>query len=1522
MQTNEIEDIYPLSPLQEGLLFQSLYEPDSQAYLIQLTFAFSGPFDVETFRASWNILCQRHAVLRTSFMHEDLARPVQVVLKNRSVEFALEDLCDRSAAEQQQRIDTYQQCDRERGFDLQRDVLMRVGVFRCGQDQHRVVWSYHHILIDGWCLKILYDELMQIYDSRCSARPLNLPPVAPYRDYIGWLEQQDKQQGVAFWVDYLKGYERLAALPRLPDTTPALAGDARRVDFQLDKDLTNCLKDLAAGLGVTQNIVIQCVWGILLAYYNRLDDVVFGTIVSGRPPELDRVEEMVGLFINAVPVRMQLDRSVPFSEFVRTVQASSLVCEPFHHVPLADVQAAGSANRQLFDHLLIFENYPMPSSSAAENGAPARCFTVETLSAHDRTHYDLDITILPGDQISIQLAFNANVYSADQIRRTAAHLQTVIDSAVRHPQAPLSSIRIMPADEARRIEREFCGTTVSIPRDETIVDMFGRRTEQAPHSVAVIADAVTLTYQQLNQQANRLANCLRGMGVGRGVVVGICTERNAEMIVAILAVLKSGAAYLPLDPGYPQQRLCFMIDDAEIAVLISQRKLLDRLPRQSTRVVCLDEVQREIAQYSDQDPGCAIAPDDLAYVIYTSGSTGTPKGVAVEHQNLVNAAYAWWSAYDFNRLDVRLLQIASMSFDVFAGDFVRALTSGGQLIVCPDDVRLDPPSLYELLAKYRVDIFEATPGLIVPLMDFIYEQNLPVDFLKVLILGSDALPAAHYQQLVDRFGRQMRIINSYGVTEATIDSTYFESRNGLVDVSSTTPIGKPLTNVHCFVWDGQMRAVPIGVMGELFVGGAGVARGYLNRDALTAERFLVHPQHPQQRVYRTGDLVRWLPDGNLQFLGRADDQVKLRGYRIEPAEIENRLLFHPRVRSAAVLVRKDCDGDQALVAYVVSDDPWDAGEFRRFASDGLPDYMIPNFFVRVDELPLTSNGKVDKRALPDLASMTQDQPNTFVPPRTRQEEQVADIWQQCLRVERVGVHDNFFELGGHSLKAMQIVSRIQRDLGVGVRLQELFTHPTIAELMPYIESGPIADDHEIPAAPQQDYYELSHAQKRLWLQHQFDTTGAYNMPEAYVINAPVEMPIVRRAFSALIARHEALRTAFVEVDGELRQKIHPRLDFNVEHVDLTALDAPELPAREITDQFANQPFDLTAPPLLRAAIIKLAPDRHVFVLTIHHIIGDGWSGVILFRELLALYDAFRHGRSNPLRPLRIQYKDFTFWQNARGFQREEDYWVGKLEGMPECLRLPYDHPPADERDFRGSTQTRDLPADMARGLRLMAARFNTTVSNVVLTLFKLTLYQWTRQDDFCVGMSIANRNHPDLENLVGFFVNILPIRSQFSPDMEFEDLLRQVMHNTYEAFAHQDYPFDLLIQRLNPKRSSNRQPIFNVLYAFQNFTDIHVDTGAFPAERDVDGERSDALDSWTSFEFSFATSKFDLTLFVLEDGDVIHLSLEYDTGLFLERTINGLLERLRRYAEMSIKQLVNTPAVPAPEALVAQGGQR
>jgi len=1467
----EIDDVYPLAPMQAGLLFQTLYEPESTAYFVQLSYRLRGRLDLTCFRQSYRILCQRYAVLRTAFVHEDLPQPLQIAFKERAPEIQWLDWRALSPTEQAERIAKFQARDRARGFDLHDPPLMRIGLLQLAPDYYHVVWSYHHLLVDGWCMGVLQRDFGEIYNAIATGRTPDLPPATAYSDYIRWLQNQDRDAARSYWAEYLADYTELTTLPGRR-TQPA---DAEYELRELHFTLPEGLRTLANRCGVTLNTVVQTLWGLLLARYNDTEEAVFGAIVSGRPAQLAGVETAVGLFINAVPVRLRLDETAApsFVELLKSVQQQALASEPFHYYPLADIQTLSVLGRNLFDHLLIFENFPVEQGVAQE---PAGDLVVEELcDIHDRTHYDFDVMIVPAaahEPFAARLRFHYNgaCFTDAQVARIAEHLQTLAQRALADPEAAPTALDPLPDWERQRLIHEFNraaerATDVVCPADRTVVDWFEAQVARTPAATAIVTATAQLTYAELNALANQLAHGLReNYGITAETRIGILLDRSEWLVIAVLGILKAGAAYVPIDPGYPAARIRFILADSGCPLVLSEARYLAELPADKGVAI------QDLLHADADDPKSKAKPQQLAYVIYTSGSTGQPKGCQLEHRQLLHYLH-WADNYYFDDASGGTFGLYSpLSFDLTVTSLFLTLLRGKTLHIFPQQADIETILRQSLDPASAIDSIKLTPSHIslLPHLD-INETNV-----RLAIVGGEALSREQIGYL-QRLNPNMAIYNEYGPTETTVGCVV----KRVTADAERAPIGRPIANTQIYIADRQQRLLPLGAVGEILIAGAGVARGYLNRDELTQEKFIANPFAAGERLYRSGDLGRWLENGELDFLGRRDEQFKIRGYRIEAGEIEHALRQQPAVRETVVLAWQG-----ELAAYWTGADAAIA-DLREHLSRQLPEHMIPAYFVQLEKLPLTPNGKVDRRALPLPAENQTSAAQTA--PRTALEAQLLAIWQDVLGVNPIGVDDNFFELGGHSLKAMQIVARIRKTRQVELSLQDFFRLATVAALGERLDAAASrAAFQPIPLAPPQEHYVLSPAQQRLWLQHQI-APSAYNMPDAFVLPEPLDSALLARAFDRLIERHEILRTAFIDIDGEPRQQILPPSSLAIRREDLSTDEQAKQRARTIAEQVAAEPFDLSKPPLVRVVLIDMPDQRQLFLLTVHHIIGDGWSRNVLYRELLAWYDACRNNLPDPLEPLRIQYKDYAVWQQHQRFAQSERYWLKQLADAPGEIRLPYDNALA-ERRFRGDRRTLTLAADIARGLRAQATKSHTTLAVVLLALFKLFLYQLSRQADLCVGMSVANRDHPDLENLIGFFVNVAPIRSRLNPDMPFEQLLEQVARTTAEALTYQDYPFDLLVRKINPSGGGSGRPFINVAYGFQH-------------SLETEDTQSNSADTATAFNFAFETAKFDLTLVVNDDGNQLDLMLEYDADLFLAATIERYLKILERFA----RQLAN-----------------
>jgi amino acid adenylation domain-containing protein len=1260
----------------------------------------------------------------------------------------------------------------------------------------------------------------------------------------------------------------------------------QEIHLALSETLTAALTRLSREQGLTLNTILQGSWAVLLGCLTGRDDVLFGITVAGRPPEIAGIERMVGLFINTVPLRVRLPPEQPMLELFKGLQRTHSELLAHQHLGLAEIQRL-CGQGELFDTLVVFENYPLDQGGIDH---PESGLRLSRIDGRDATHYALCLSANPGNRLALRLGYRPDLFDPAEIEIVAGRFVRLLEAAAGAADRPIGRLDILDSAEQQAI-CAWNDTVHATPRG-TVLELFAARLDSDPDAVAVVCGGNSLSYAELDTWANQLAHHLQASGIGPECVVGLCVQRSPGMVAGLLGILKAGAAYLPLDPSYPRERRRYMLQNAGVSVLVSEAGLFAAVQDDVADIMQIDTGWPVIARQPKATPNHGLHPQNPAYVIYTSGSTGTPKGVVVTHGGLLN--YASWAIETYGLRDGAGAPVNTpISFDATVTSLLLPLLSGGRVVLLPEDKQ------FELLADRDIgwdefSLIKLTPAHI-ELINQLAPEGLK-GLTRCLVIGGEALRG----ETVARWRRespQTRLINEYGPTETVVGCAVYEVRAG-DPVHEAVPIGRPIWNTRLHVLDGALRAVPVGVTGELYIAGAGLARGYLNQPALTAERFVADPFGPAgSRMYRSGDLVRRRGDGVLEFIGRADAQLKLRGFRIEPGEIEAALLRHPDVAQVAVIAREDTPGEKQLVAYVVAAAARavDPALLRAHLTQSLPSFMVPSVIIRIPELPVTPNGKLDRNALPapDLTSA----PGR--PARTQLEQALCSFYVEVLGRERVGVDDDFFALGGHSLKAMQIVSRIRSGMGLQISLREFFENPTVATQARLLESArTVANDPILPVQPR-SHYPLSPAQRRLYLASRFERASvAYNMPKAFLFDQPIDHPALTQALQALVKRHEALRTGFIEVDGEPLQCILPNADFAVERHDFAAFDwtTAETRARSLAQALAHQEFDLATAPLMRAALVSMPSGRSLLIFVLHHIVGDGWSMTILYDEVLALYVAQCSGGRARLKSLPIQYKDIAVWQNAREFGREEAYWFQRFATLPEQLHLPYDAPAGVSGNFSGQVVRHVLPGSCRASLALLATRAGTGLSDVVLALFVTYLHKLTRQNEICVGLGVANRSRLETERIVGFFVNLLPVRFTLGPDLDFDQLLTEVVAETRAATEHQDYPFDLLVEKLNPVRNGNRTPLVNVLYTFQNFADLRIGvaedwTGSSEAGKEIQ--------SWSDFPLDFRTAKFEWTLFVMDQGsDGIELVLEFDTALFTAAAPQRCLAAIESFAEI------------------------
>ncbi|MBW4636661.1 MAG: amino acid adenylation domain-containing protein [Gloeocapsa sp. UFS-A4-WI-NPMV-4B04] len=1094
MNRKNIEDAYPLSPMQEGMLFHSLLAPTSGVYIDQLRFDLHGNLDVSAFAQAWQQVIARHPVLRTAFVWEGLEKPIQVVVREVNIPWEYQDWQQFSAIEQQEQLETLLQED-QRGFELSKAPLMRFTLIQIAEATYHFIWSHHHLLLDGWSLPLIFQEVISYYKAFCQSESLFLAQPRPYRDYIAWLQQQNLSQAEAFWREKLKNFTAPTQLwvDQNPGQLPNQEASYEQQKTKLSVATTTALKSLAQQQHLTPNILIQGAWALLLSCYSSELDIVFGAAVSGRPYSLINVESMVGNFINTLPVRVQVNSEEFLLPWLKQIQAQQLESQQYEYSPLVEVQGWSEVPRgvPLFETLLVFENYPLDLSLQGQ----IENLQIRSVDGFQKTNYPLELTVEVGAEFSFSMAYSCHRFDTATVTRMLGHLQNVLESIVANPHQRLEELSLLTVDQRYQLLMEWSEgreqgaggneefiRTHDLRLDLSIHELFEAQVERTPDAVAVVFEDQQLTYHELNARANQLAHYLQSVGVKPEVLVGLCVERSLEMVVGLLGILKAGGAYLPLDPTYPSQRLAFMVEDAQISVLLTQEKLVAGLPEQGTRI-CLDAEWGLISRESRENRVGGVTPENLAYVIYTSGSTGRPKGVMIQHHSLVNFTKTAIATYALTQRD-RILQFASISFDAAAEEIYPCLSCGATLVLRTDEM-LSSGSRFEQkcrdLALTVLDLptaywHELTEDLATA--DLVLPQSLRL----VIIGGEQALG----ERVItwQKYAGNSTLVNTYGPTETTVVATTYKLA---ADIFSKLPIGRAISNVQTYVLDRCLKPVPIGVAGELYISGVNLARGYLNRPELTAQKFIPHPFSTQlgARLYKTGDLVRYLPDGNIEFLGRTDEQVKSRGFRIEIGEIETVLSQHPEVKETAIAAREDVPSDKRLVAYVVARQQLapTTSDLRRFLSEKLPPYMIPAVFVQIAALPLTPSGKVDRRSLP-VPSVRSEVEVAHAMPQTEVEQAIATVWQQVLNIAKVGIHDNFFEIGGHSLLMLKVNSQLREIFKTDLSIVEMFRYPTINSLANYFGQANIKTSFaEVDINLEKIKYDKNKQKKRLQKMH-------------------------------------------------------------------------------------------------------------------------------------------------------------------------------------------------------------------------------------------------------------------------------------------------------------------------------------------------------------------------------------------------------------------------------------------------------
>jgi amino acid adenylation domain-containing protein/non-ribosomal peptide synthase protein (TIGR01720 family) len=1522
-----IEDIYPLSYMQAGLFFHALMSPSSSAYTEQVAYAINGNIDVPLLRESINKLFQRHAVLRAAFVMEGLEEPLQIIVKDRQAGFYFEDISTRSESERRQYVEAFKEKDKAQSFNVAKDPLMRISILRTGPAAYEYIWSFHHILIDGWCFSILIAEFFEIYNSLLHNRPAKLSLIKPYKNYIHWLFSQDKAEAKKYWAQYLSGYDSLAGIPRSQSVKKAYQQNEFMFSFSPEK--TTRLKELVKQERVTINAVIQSIWAVLLAKYSGKQDVVFGEVVSGRPAEIEGIESMIGLFLNTIPVRIAFQADTTFDQLVASVHEQTSAKQPYHYYPLSDILNENSLKQNLFDHIIALSNFPVTRRVADHHhGHNKSEFEISDVEIFEQTTYDLHINVGIAEQLVIKFNFNSGVYDGKVLENLLEHFRSLVDQVIDDIHKPVTEYGLLTAYEQEVVLQELNDTQTDFPSEKSIQQLFEEAVDKSPMAPAVVSGGKVFTYRELNENANRLAHYLRERyAIRPDDRIGLMVGRSELMLIGILGILKSGAGYVPIDPDYPEERKQHMLADASVKVLITEGDLVLNISEFYNGDLFTLDVEFGSLPLVTTNPVRVNHGQDIAYVMYTSGSTGNPKGVVIEHKSVVRLVkdtnYANIQPHD------RILQLSNYAFDGSVFDIFGALLNGAALYLIDKQSLLSNKKLVEFIDASGVNTLFITTALFNNLVEM--SPACIRNFDKIYFGGEEA-SLLHIRKALENRKSPDSLVHVYGPTESTTFATYYVIES-VPDESLSIPIGKPISNTKAYVLDAEMKPVPMGVMGELYLGGDGLARGYLQQPLLTREKFVkVRNGDVEEVLYRTGDLAKISPDGNIEFKGRKDTQVKIRGHRIELGEIENVLLKFPAMEQVFITAHTTAEGDKQLLAYYVTRQDPELNAIRSFMEGHLPGYMIPAFFIPMQTFPLSMNGKVDVKALP-LPGDSELKSKGYVAPTGLLQQELAKIWSTILGVEKIGIQDNFFTTGGDSIKAIRLVSAINKEINQTIEIKDVFNCPDIESLSHYIEElkqsiqderrssfskaiesiGKVRDDiisnPEYAAMLPEDWEDIlpmSDIQKGMLYYTLLDKTSAIYHDQIYyqIEDKAFDFRAFRSAFEILVRKHELLRTSFhmdrfpeaVQIIHRAGQQPMPITIKDISYLNVTA-------ARQyIKDTLAEDrenPFDMQQPGLWRVIVLKLSSDQIGILFVIHHAIIDGWSEASLKTELSNIYYTLKENRLYELRPLKASYKDYMIDQlQAKWSQSTAEFWRKELNGY-ERTSVPL-HKSINRQSVKISARHAiRVDNELDTALYALADKMQVSIKDVYLAAFLYLVKLTTASDDITIGLVTNGRPAvEDGDKIIGCFLNTVPVRMRIAYPLHSEDFIRLVGDKTKAVKNHDKLSLQDIVKVIGEETSIGN-PIFDSIF---NYLDLHIISDSHENTKTTQSAINSYVNTNTFFDFT-----------VEKVGRSHTVNLVYSSDLYSEKEV----QRLAEYYKGILSGLVKRNTVLKPGDLIA-----
>lgn len=1490
-------EMHPTSYGQRALWFMHEMAPESPAYNVAFVIRIVSRLDVQKLETAFQVLIDRHASLRTVYSFVD-GELVQEVRGYQESNLELHDVSALGAPEIQHEVERIYRIP----FDLHDGPVFRTHLLSLDTTEHVLLITAHHIAMDAWSMLLMIEELQKLLEATGEDATNPLSPISTnYADFARWQREFVNGPGGerlrSYWLDQLKGV--LLSLD-LPTDHPRPAKQSFRGASEplcISANTVSRLKALARKEKITMFILLLASFQAFLARTCRQEEVLVGSPVLGRSkPEF---AEVLGDFINMVVFRGRVDSSSSFIELLAQTRHIALEAIDHQDYPfprlVEDLNAGGDASRTpIFQAMFVlqtFERFRSILDLGVGVGGNSRYrfgdLEVEPYSMPQQEgQFDICLEMTEkNDMLHGQFKYNRDLFEPSTIKRMVNQFTVFLDGIMAAPETRIDELPLLSQDEREKLLHEWNATHVDYSQGLRLNDLITAQVERTPDATAVVFEGESLSYREFDERVVQLASYLQSLGVGAETLVAVFAERSIEMVVALHGIVRAGGAYVPVDPEYPEDRVSFMLEDSATTVLLTQSHLVGSLPNYEGRVVCLDTQWEEIVAGGDELVD-AVDADGLAYVIYTSGSTGRPKGVMNEHRGICNRLLWMQETYDLTASDV-VMQKTPFSFDVSVWEFFWPLMTGARLLVARPGGHGDPNYLVKLIDEGGVTVMHFVPSMLHAFLDTPGLAGHCKSLRHVMCSGEalDADAVQRFFQVIDA-----GLHNLYGPTEAAVDVTFWDCSESMG--ATTVPIGRPVANTQIYILDHNMEPTPIGVPGELHIGGDQVARGYLNREELTREKFIADPfaATVDSRLYKTGDLARIRADGVIEYLGRLDHQVKIRGFRIELGEIESILVEHDAVNSALVVAREMGVGDTRLVAYWVGDESADsAADLRVYLRERLPEYMVPQHFMALDSFPLSPNGKADRKALPEPELVSTGQ--GYVAPHTPTEWKVASIWQAVLGRERVGIRDSFFDIGGHSLLAATVVSRLREELGIELTLRQLFEAPSVAELARIIDTESGGEASQLPELVAFDDGKpapLSYDQQRLWYLDQLEPNQAvYNMPMALRLSGDLDVDTLRRAINEIVRRHEALRTTLVSgEDGVPVQQVAGMLEFELplESLDVSADEDTTSAARRSLEIASEKPFDLATGPLIRVRLLRLADREHLLFVVMHHAISDGRSLEIFLKEMSELYTTPGKTKSKPLTPLPVQYGDYARWQRdwleGGELERQLEYWLEKFPTEPPVLDMPTDYSRPAVQVFRGAGIRFQLSPDLVASLERLGRAESATLFMVLLAAYKVLLSRYSGQDSITVGVPVANRPKPQLEPMIGMFVNTLVMNTDLAADSSFRETLKRVQSTCMDAYGHQDIPFERLVEAVNPTRDLSRTPLFQTLFSYQDMTAVSLEMGSVKVEQ---------------FDLPVKVSRTDLTLWLTrgpEDGqpDGIQAVLEYSTDLFDRQSMEDFIQ--------------------------------